>query len=115
MELRAVTEEAWRAVRHADRGAVVVGDAKTALMVAHDELEVARTPQLVVVEAEEMPVVVWERVHVLQLARALVDAHAARSELNDLSHIHHVRSKRAGRSDPQDSWAAIVDHRREPE
>src|SRR5581483_1356024 len=37
VELRAVAEEARRSVLHADRGAVVVGDAEAALVVAYDE------------------------------------------------------------------------------
>ena len=69
MELLAVREEARRAVRDALRDAVVVGDAEPALVVAHEELERARAAQLVVVEAEEVPVVVGRSDRVVQLAR----------------------------------------------
>src|SRR6267154_54797 len=113
MELLAVTAEPRWAVRNADRMSPVVGDAKAALVVAYAQLEVGCVAQLVVFEAEEMPVIVRWCDHIVQLTGRGIDARVTAGELNELAHPHHVRAGCPRASDPQDSGSSTVHHRGE--
>src|SRR5262245_8044467 len=115
MELLAVAVEARRTVRYADGVPPVVGQAEAALVVAHAQREVLRGVKLVVVEAQEVPVVMRWRNGVVQLARCGLDAHAAAAEPDALPHLHDVLACSTRAADPEDAGAAIVDERREPE
>src|SRR5207237_2270278 len=66
--LRAAAEEVRRSVADSRREAVVVGDAEAALAVADQQAEGSCAPELVMVEAEEVPVVVRRRIRVVQVA-----------------------------------------------
>ena len=102
-------------MRYADRDPVVVGDAEPALVVAHRQLVVDGAPQLVVVEADHVPVVMRRSDYVVQLARLRVDARPSGAELDELADVHHVRIRSAGAPDPEDAGAAVVDHGGESE
>src|SRR5205814_7766849 len=101
VELAARAEEARRAVPHSGRDPVVVRDAEAALAVADDELEVTRSPELVVLEAEQMPVVVRRRNRVVEMARRANDPHAAVLEVDELRHVHRRRPGRTNAADPE--------------
>jgi hypothetical protein len=83
----------------------VVGDAEAALVIAHEQPEVAGAVKLVAIEAEEVPVVVRRRDRVVQLTGIGLDADAAAGELHELPHLHHGRVARPVAADPEDPGA----------
>src|SRR5439155_13034112 len=113
VELLAVAPEARRPVRDADGKPVVIGQAEAALAIAEEHVEVARASQLVVVEAEQVPVVVRPRHDVVEPTGLLVDPRAARVELHVLPYVHRVGSRGARAANPEDARAAVVHQRRE--